>query len=241
MDVLKIIVVLAFLFMTINMIKPFIGSVTRKRAALYAAFWLILYLLVWGTPGFIHSSDEASGGSEGDVDQEVQQHEEEVSPQEKAEEAKLEEEIDFEPESIELIIDVPNLLGLSREEFVSKFGKELENNGEDPMVMTFEHGEVTFEDNVATSMTYYPEGLQYPEDNRMLLASLGFDIKELKKGSNPFESPVTFYLVGGFSDVTISAVEEKESGAPIDKIYMKKEIYRPTSPDEESKEEEDQN
>ncbi len=223
--------------MLLNIFKPFIGSLSRKRAVLYASFWLVLYLLVWGAPGLINSSDVASDGSEGNVDTEVQKHDAEASHEMKAEEAKLEETIDFDTESIELIIDVPSLLGLSREEFRSQFGKELENNGEDPMVMTFENGEVTFEDNVAKSMTYYPEALQYPEDNRLLLASLGFDVKELKKGSNPFESPVTFYLIGGFSDVTISAVEEEATDRSIEKVYIKKEVYPPPVLDEESEEE----
>lgn len=236
MDVLKIIVILAFLFMTINIIKPFIGSVTRKRAALYAGFWVILYLLVWGVPGFMDSSEEVSGKKDGDVEQEVPKHEEEVPAEEKAEEAKLEEEVDFDIDSIEQIIDVPGLLGLSREEFTNKLDKELENNTEDAMVMTFENGEVTFEENIAKEITYYPEGLQYPEDNRMLLASLGFDIKELKKGSNPFEDPVTFYLIGGFSDVTISAVEDEGTEGAIEKIYIKKEIYPTPVPDEEGEE-----
>lgn len=237
MDVLKVIVIVAFLFMVVNTIKPFVGSLSRKRAGLYAGFWLVLYLLVWGIPGVLHPADEVSSGGEGNADQAVQKHDAEVSVEVKEEEAEIEETIDFDPKSIELTMDVPNLLGLSREEFLANFDKDLQNNKENPMLMTFENGEVLFKNNVASSFTYYPEGLQYPEDNRMLLASLGFEIKELKKGSNPFEEPVTFYLIGGYSDVTISATEEKDKGKSIDKIYIKKEIYPPTIEEEEEKEE----
>ncbi|MFP3340005.1 hypothetical protein R0J91_18650, partial [Micrococcus sp. SIMBA_131] len=68
-------------------------------------------------------------------------------------------------------------------------------------------------------------GLQYLEDNRLLLASLGFEVEELRKGSNPFETPVTLYLIEGFSDVTIYGTEDGGEEALIEKIYLRKEFY----------------
>ena len=239
MDFLKTVVVLAFLIMAANIVKPFVTS-TRLRAGTFAGFWLILYILVWGIPTFVSPSpDEASVVGNEKVT-ERQQNDDEVPVEEKEEEAQLEEAIDFEPSTIELIIDASELLGLSREEFLSKFPKSIEPDRKDPMKMTFENGEVTFKDNVAMSITYAPEALHYPEDNRLLLASMGFEVEDLRKGSNPFETPVTIYLIDGFSDVTIYG--EKDVGADqlIDRIYLRKEFYPSTTKprDEETQVEE---
>ncbi len=228
MDFLKAVVVLAFLIMTANTVKPFVVSLTRKRAAIFAVFWFVLYILVWGIPSFLHSpTDEVSGSGKESTIESVQD-EDEVSSDLKKEEAQVEEEIDFDPSSIELIVDASELLGLSREEFLSNFPKSIDPDDEDPMKMTFENGEVLFKNNVAVEMTYYPEGLYYPEDNRLLLASLGFEVEELRKGSNPFETPVTFYLIDGFSDVTVYGKEEDRMNSPIEKIYLRKEFYPPS-------------
>ncbi|WLR61043.1 hypothetical protein [Guptibacillus hwajinpoensis] len=91
--------------------------------------------------------------------------------------------------------------------------------------MTFENGEVIFKDNVAVEMNYFPEGLHYLEDNRLLLASLGFEVEEVRKGSNPFEKPVTIYLIEGFSDVTIFGTEGESEDPFIEKIHLRKEFY----------------
>ncbi|WP_226655798.1 hypothetical protein [Pseudalkalibacillus hwajinpoensis] len=224
MDFLKVVVILAFLLMAANSVKPFVTS-SRKRAAIFAGFWFLLYIVVWGIPAFVNSSsDEASGGDDQTTEQ-VEIHEDEAPEEVKEEEAQIEAEIDFDPASIELIVDAEALLGLSQEEFLAQFPKSIEEDQKDPMKMTFENGEVVFKDHIATEMTYFPEGLQYLEDNRLLLASLGFEVEELRKGSNPFETPVTLYLIDGFSDVTIYGTENGGKDTLIEKIYLKKEFY----------------
>lgn len=236
MDFFEFIVLLAFLIMTANVIKPFIASLTRKRAATFAILWLALYIAVWGIPSFNSEPDEVSGnGNETLSDN--QQNQDEAPIEEKEELAQIEEEIDFDPASIEVIVNAQEVLGLSREEFLSNFPKEINPHKKDPMKMVFENGEVTFQNNIAISMTYFPEALQYPGDNRLLLASLGFGVEELRKGSNPFETPVTIYLIDGFSDVTIYGEEETED-PKVEKIYIKKEYYKPTiqSDNEEAEE-----
>ncbi|KMM37193.1 hypothetical protein [Guptibacillus hwajinpoensis] len=235
MDFFEFIVLLAFLIMTANVIKPFIASLTRKRAAIFAILWLALYIAVWGIPSFGSTPDEVSGGGNEAIS-ENQQNQDEAPIEEKEELAKIEEEIDFDPASIEVIVNAQEVLGLSREEFLSNFPKEINPDKKDPMKMVFENGEVTFQNNIAISMTYYPEALQYPGDNRLLLASLGYEVQELRKGSNPFETPVTIYLIDGFSDVTIYGEKEVEENPKIEKIYIKKEYYKPTiqSDDEEA-------
>ncbi|WP_273832326.1 hypothetical protein [Guptibacillus sedimenti] len=224
MDFLKTVVIIAFLLMTANIVKPFVTS-SRKRAAVFAGFWLLLYIVVWGIPAFVDSSSGESSSADNKKTEQAEQDEDEAPEAVKEEEAQIEEEIDFDPASIELIVDAKSLLGLSREEFVSQFPKNIEVDEKDPLKMTFENGEVLFKDNIATSMTYFPEGLQYLEDNRLLLASLGFEVEELRKGSNPFETPVTLYLIEGFSDVTIYGTEDGGEEALIEKIYLRKEFY----------------
>ncbi|MCA0991889.1 hypothetical protein [Pseudalkalibacillus hwajinpoensis] len=224
MDFLKTVVIIAFLLMTANIVKPFVTS-SRKRAAVFAGFWLLLYIVVWGIPAFVDSSSGESSSADNKTTEQEKQDEDEAPEAVKEEEAQIEEEIDFDPASVEFIVDAKSLLGLSREEFVSQFPKNIEVDEKDPLKMTFENGEVLFKDNIATSMTYFPEGLQYLEDNRLLLASLGFEVDELRKGSNPFETPVTLYLVEGFSDVTIYGREDGGEEALIEKIYLRKEFY----------------
>ncbi|QHA93165.1 hypothetical protein [Bacillus sp. N1-1] len=224
MDFLKAVVIIAFLLMVANIVKPFVTS-SRKRAAVFAGFWLLLYIVVWGIPAFVDSSSDESSSADNKTTEQAEQDEDEAPEAVKEEEAQIEEEIDFDPASIELIVDAKSLLGLSREEFVSQFPKNIEADEKDPLKMTFENGEVLFKDNIAISMTYFPEGLQYVEDNRLLLASLGFEVEELRKGSNPFETPVTLYLIEGFSDVTIYGTEGGGEEALIEKIYLRKEFY----------------
>ena len=224
MDFLKAVVIIAFLLMAANIIKPFVTS-SRKRAAVFAGFWLLLYIVVWGIPAFVDSSSDELSSAGNKTTEQAEIDEDEAPEAVKEEEAQIEEEIDFDPTSIELILDAKSMLGLSREEFVSRFPKSIEADEKDPMKMTFENGEVLFKDNIAISMTYFPEGLQYLEDNRLLLASLGFEVEELRKGSNPFETPVTLYLIEGFSDVTIYGTENGGEEALIEKIYLRKEFY----------------
>ncbi|TKD69264.1 hypothetical protein [Pseudalkalibacillus hwajinpoensis] len=236
MDFFEFIVLLAFLIMAANVIKPFIGS-TRKRAAIFAILWLALYIAVWGMPSFMSPEPDKVTGNGNEAISDNQKNEDEAPVEMKEEQARIEEEIDFDPASIELIVNAKELLGLSREEFLSNFPKEIDPHEKDPMKMTFENGEVTFKNNIAISMTYFPEALHYLDDNRLLLASLGFEVEELRKGSNPFEKPVTIYLIDGFSDVTIYGEDSGENQI-IDKIYLKKENYPPSiQSDDEEKEE----
>ncbi len=234
MDFLKAVVVIAFLLMTANIIKPFVTS-SRKRAAMFAGFWLLLYIVVWGVPTFGSAPSDEAIGNGNESSGNSQQNEDEAPNDVKEEEAQIEEEIDFEPSSIELIVNAPELLGLSREEFLSNFPKSIEPDRKDPMKMTFENGEVIFKDNVAVEMNYFPEGLHYLEDNRLLLASLGFEVEEVRKGSNPFEKPVTIYLIEGFSDVTIYGTEGESEDPFIEKIHLRKEFY-PASVEPEEEE-----
>ncbi|WP_273853286.1 hypothetical protein [Guptibacillus spartinae] len=224
MDFLKVVVILAFLLMAANLVKPFVTA-SRKRAAIFAAFWLLLYIIVWGVPAFVSSSTNETSDRSNETTKQAERDEDEVPEEVKKEEAQMEEEIDFDPASIELIVDARSLLGLPREEFVSQFPKRIEEDAEEPLKMNFENGEVVFKDNIATEMTYFPEGLQYLKDNRLLLASMGFEVEELRKGSNPFETPVTLYLIDGFSDVTIYGTDNGGEDALIEKIYLKKEFY----------------
>ena len=224
MDFLKVVVILACLLMTANIVKPFVTS-SRKRAAVFAGFWFLLYMVVWGLPAFVDSSSDESSGGDDQTTEQAEQHENEAPAEVKEDEAQIEEKIDFDPASIELIVDAEALLGLSQEEFLAQFPKSIEEDQKNPMKMTFENGEVVFKDNIATEMTYFPEGLQYLEDNRLLLASMGFEVEELRKGSNPFETPVTLYLIDGFSDVTIYGTENGGEDALIEKIYLRKEFY----------------
>ncbi len=236
MDFLKAVVIIAFLLMAANIVKPFVTS-SRKRAAVFAGFWLLLYIVVWGIPAFVDSSSGESNSADNKTTEQAEKDEDEAPEAVKEEEAQIEEEIDFDPASIEFIVDAKSLLGLSREEFVSQFPKNIEVDEKDPLKMTFENGEVLFKDNIAMSMTYFPEGLQYLEDNRLLLASLGFEVEELRKGSNPFETPVTLYLIEGFSDVTIYGTEDGGEEVLIEKIYLRKEFYSTQGdPDAEAEE-----
>ena len=238
MDFFEFIVLLAFLIMTANVIKPFIASLTRKRAAIFAILWLGLYIAVWGIPSVLNPTPDEVSGDGKEATSDNLQNKEEASVEKKEEQARVEEEIDFDPASIERIVNAKELLGLSREEFLANFPKQIQPDEKDPMKMVFENGEVTFKNNVAVTMTYYPEAFDYPGDNRMLLASLGFEVKELRKGSNPFETPVTFYLIDGFSDVTIYGEEGEGENQAIEKLFLKKEYYPPsTEPDDEETEE----
>ncbi|WP_347549005.1 hypothetical protein ABFG93_15960 [Pseudalkalibacillus hwajinpoensis] len=236
MDFLKMVVVLSFLVMIANTIKPFVASLTRKRAVMFASFWLVLYILVWDVPSFLNTSSDGAKTSGEETVSGTEIDEDEVPVEEKQEEAKVEEEVTFDPASIEIIVNASELMGMEREEFKTNFPKAIDPDGESPTKMVFENGEVTFKDNKASSMTYYPEAMHYPEDNRLLLSSLGFDIEELRKGSNPFETPVTFYLIEGYSEVTIYGSEGPEEKKAIERIYIKKEFYPTPVTDEEEAE-----
>ncbi|TLS38871.1 hypothetical protein [Pseudalkalibacillus caeni] len=233
MDIFKFILLIGLILLIINIIKPVTAGLNRKRALYGAAVCFLAYYYFIGFDPAAKETviqDSSISAKEEKKDKPGQKESNKQKDNDKSDEpAKVELEG---LEDIEIVMDIPSMMGLTIEEFIKKAGKPPKENPENSEVLTYDNFSVKTKDNIVYELTYYPEGLTYSEDNALLLAMLGFPLAELTKASNPLGVPRSFYLMGGYSDINVigkwdKPLEEYEGEEiPIDYIYVKKEIYQ---------------
>lgn len=129
-------------------------------------------------------------------------------------------------EDIEIVVNVPSVIGITKDELINVLGEPGEVIQDSVEIYVYENIEIGVDNGIVTTFYYEPTGLEFPTDNEKALESLGFE--GLKEISHPIEVPNKAYKVEGYDQISVfgkfkkPAVQYEGEKIPIDYVYIKK-------------------